>query len=59
MTETIMTFLAVVSAILFSLFILFLPAIWELTKPEDAEPRLIQDNLMDDRDEALSLDRET
>ena len=46
MTETITTFVAVASAIIFSIFILFLPALWELIKPEDSGPRVIKDNSM-------------
>ncbi len=54
MVESVVAFLSVISAILFAVFMLFLPAIWEFTRPEDAGPRLIKDVLEDETSSSSS-----
>jgi hypothetical protein len=49
MVATLLAFLTVTAAIIFAILTLFLPAVRELIEPQDAGPRVIPDNPIENK----------
>ena len=47
MVATLLVFLTVTATIIFTILLLFLPAVRELIEPKDAGPRVIPDNFIE------------